>query len=83
MLRKLFEITQLAIRLHDDRDQVTITITLPADHIPDIAHSADRITTVNTTQPTAAPTAETGCVDAVRAPGRARTGNRRIMSPQL
>ncbi|RMI33572.1 recombinase family protein [Nocardia stercoris] len=77
LLRKLFEITQLTIRLHDDRDQVTITITLPADHIPDITHAAERITTVNTTQPTAAHTAQTGCVDPLRAPGAARTGSAR------
>ncbi|WP_067998153.1 hypothetical protein [Nocardia pseudobrasiliensis] len=49
LLRKLFEIAQLAIRLHDDRDQVTNTITLPADHIPDIAYEAEKITIVNTT----------------------------------
>lgn len=84
LLRTLFEITQLAIRLHDDQDQVTITITLPADQLPDIAHAAERITnTMHTTQPTPAYAADTGCVDAVRAPGRARTCDQRIMSSRL
>jgi DNA invertase Pin-like site-specific DNA recombinase len=77
LLRKLFEITQLGVRLRDDSDQVTITITLPADHIPDIAHAAERITnTVNTAQPKPAHTADTGCADPVRAPGPNRTGDR-------
>jgi site-specific DNA recombinase len=33
LLRRLFEITQLTVRLHDDSDHVTITITLPADQL--------------------------------------------------
>ncbi len=33
--RSLFEILQLTVHLHDDTDQATITITLPADQLPD------------------------------------------------
>jgi hypothetical protein len=73
LLRKLFEITQLAVRLHDDEDQVTIAITLPADQLPDIAHAAERITnTMPTAQQTPAQAAGVACADAVRAPGRAQ-----------
>ncbi len=82
LLRRLFEITQLDIRSHNDRDQVTITITLPADQLPDIAHAAGRITNIMPpTQQTPAHTAEVACVDAVRAPSRTRTDTVRILSP--
>lgn len=33
LLRRLFEITQLGVRLHEDTDHVTITIKLPADRL--------------------------------------------------
>nr|WP_232328117.1 recombinase family protein [Kibdelosporangium sp. MJ126-NF4]CEL17462.1 Site-specific recombinase [Kibdelosporangium sp. MJ126-NF4]CTQ91311.1 Site-specific recombinase [Kibdelosporangium sp. MJ126-NF4] len=67
LLRRLFEITQLTIRLHEDSDQVTITIKLPADQLPEIAHAAERITQEI---PADLPGS---CVDAVCAPGLART----------
>ena len=69
-LRKLFEITQLSVRLHDDTDHVTITIKLPADQLPQITHAAERIiNTMPTTQEMPANTADAACGDAVRAPG--------------
>jgi DNA invertase Pin-like site-specific DNA recombinase len=75
LLRKLFEITQLEVRLHDDNDHVTITIRLPSDQLPQIAHAAKKITdTIPTTQVAPAPTAGAACVDAVRAPGRITKG---------
>jgi site-specific DNA recombinase len=74
LLRALFETTNLTIRLHDGSDQVTISIRLPADDLPHITHTAERITTTMTaTQQTPAQTAGTACADAVRAPGRIRT----------
>ncbi|MQB01402.1 MAG: hypothetical protein GEU78_14110, partial [Actinobacteria bacterium] len=73
LLRRLFETTQLAVRLHDDGDRVTITITLPADAVPDIADAAERINdTMPSTHNTPGQTPG-ACVDAVRAPGRIRT----------
>src|SRR5215470_12344699 len=51
LLRRLFEITRLTVRLHDDSDHVTITITLPAEQLPEIAHAAAEINqTMITTQ---------------------------------
>jgi site-specific DNA recombinase len=72
LLRTLFELTQLAVRLHEDSGQVTITIKLPADQLPDIVHAAERITdTMPSTQETPAQPAD-ACVDAVRVPAAAR-----------
>nr|CTQ91332.1 hypothetical protein [Kibdelosporangium sp. MJ126-NF4] len=69
LLRRLFEITQLTIRLYEDSDQVTITIKLPADQLPEIAHAAERITREI---PADLPGS---CVDAICAPVRLeRTG---------
>jgi hypothetical protein len=67
MLRGLFEITNLTIQLQPDSDDVTITIRLPAEELPLIAHTAERIT-MTTTQETPAQTAGAACADAVRAP---------------
>jgi site-specific DNA recombinase len=84
LLRRLFEITQLGVHLHDDSDHVTITIRLPADQLPDIAHAAERINqTMITTQETPAQAAGAPCVDAVRAPGRIRTCDTRFRKPLL
>jgi DNA invertase Pin-like site-specific DNA recombinase len=81
LLRKLFEITQLAVRLHDEGDRATITIRLPAEQLPDIAHAAERITELmSSTQETPAQMAGAACVDAVRAPGATRTHTGRILS---
>jgi hypothetical protein len=79
LLRKLFEITQLAVRMHDDGDRATVIIRLPADQLPDIAHAAERITEIMpSTQEAPAQTAGAACVDAVRAPGATRTHTGRI-----
>lgn len=82
LVRRLFEITQLAVRLDDSGNQVTIAITLPADELPDIVRTAEGISgPVTTTQQASAQAARTACVDAVRAPGRTRTDTVRILSP--
>jgi DNA invertase Pin-like site-specific DNA recombinase len=82
LLRKLFEITQLSVRLHDDTDGVTIGIRLPIDQLPVIAQTAERaaeIMAVDAQMPVTS--AVTGiCVDAVRAPGQSRTDTGRILS---
>jgi DNA invertase Pin-like site-specific DNA recombinase len=83
LLRRLFEITRLSVRLHDDTDHVTIGIRLPADQLPDIAHAAERITEIMTTdaQVPVTSTVTGTCVDAVRAPRAAPTGCTRIRDP--
>jgi len=74
LLRGLFEITQLTVRLHEDSDDATITIRLPATELPVIAAAAERITNImDTAQDTPAQTAGVSRADAVRAPGRIRT----------
>lgn len=42
LLRQLFEVLQLMVRLHYDSEEVTIRITLPADLLSDVATTADR-----------------------------------------
>ncbi|WP_236793284.1 recombinase family protein [Amycolatopsis sp. GM8] len=84
LLRRLFEITQLTVRLHEDSDHVTITIKLPADQLPEITHAAERINqTMTTTQETPAQTAGGACVDAVRAPGEIRTHTGRVLNGSM
>lgn len=74
LLRGLFETTHLTIRLHPDSDDVTISIRLPADDLPTIAHAVERIpNTMNTAQETPAQTADAPRADAVRAPGGSAT----------
>jgi hypothetical protein len=46
-LRRLFEITNLAVRIHDNSDDVTISIRLPADDLPQAAHAAEKNTIVD------------------------------------
>ncbi len=82
LLQRLFEITQLSIQMHDNATRATITITLPAERVPSIAHAATILGDAETTA-TETPGHRPGaqCVDAVRAPGRARTVTWRILSP--
>lgn len=41
-MRRLFEIIQRSVRLHQESDDVTIKITLPADMLPQVAEAAER-----------------------------------------
>jgi site-specific DNA recombinase len=51
LMRRLFEIIQLSVRLHQESDDVTIKISLPADMLPQVAEAAQRIeNTMPTTQ---------------------------------
>jgi site-specific DNA recombinase len=43
LLRTLFEVIQLRIQIHDQGEHGTLTITLPADQVPEIANTAERI----------------------------------------
>lgn len=74
LLRRLSEITQLTVALSGDTGEATITIKLPADDLPHMAITAERINeTMITTRELGAQQAPGSCVDAVRAPGRIRT----------
>jgi len=66
LLRTLFEVTQLTIRIDADGDRATLEITLPEDQLPDITGAAERITEEMLSQgtPSGRP-----CEVAVRAPG--------------
>ncbi|GAB2954170.1 hypothetical protein GCM10023080_011220 [Streptomyces pseudoechinosporeus] len=74
LLRRLFEVIQLTIRLHYDPAEATISITLPAEMLPDIAYTAERM---HDAMPTIArsqgPRPSVRRTDAVGAPGRTRT----------
>lgn len=43
LLRTLFEVVQLSIQVHDEGERATMTITLPADHVSEVAGTAERI----------------------------------------
>ncbi|WIX75164.1 hypothetical protein QRX50_26870 [Amycolatopsis carbonis] len=43
LLRALFEVVQLHIQVHDEGERATLTITLPADQLTDVAGTAKRI----------------------------------------
>ncbi|TGB08589.1 hypothetical protein E2651_18610 [Streptomyces sp. MZ04] len=90
--RQLYEITQLTIRLHANSDDITLSIKLPADWLPEISHTAETITSAAAprhaqgpaTNPVAGPcpssASRTDRTDAVRAPGRIRTCDTRFRS---
>jgi len=81
LLRALFEITHLTVRLHEDSDDVTINIRLPADDLPVIAAAAERITNImDTAQETPGQIPDASRADAVRAPGAIRTHTGRVLN---
>ena len=70
LLRRLFEVTSLAVRLTDDGDHVTISVRLPGETIPEIIGAVEIIAENDKAPGNRLPGA---CVHAVRAPGRIRT----------
>jgi len=80
LLRRLFEITNLTVCLHPDNDDVTIAIRLPADDLPHIADTAERITRTMTAPELPAQQDRHSRADAVRAPGAIRTHTGRVLS---
>ncbi len=78
LLRTLFEVTQLTIRIDAGGDRATLEITLPEDQLPDITGAAERITEEMLSQgtPSGRP-----CEVAVRAPGEIRTHTGRVLNP--
>ncbi|WP_242582113.1 recombinase family protein [Amycolatopsis sp. 195334CR] len=79
LLRDLFEATSLSLRLQGGGDTVAIEMRLPADDLPQIADTAERIT--ETMASTHHAPDQRGSVDAVRAPGPTRLGSTRIPDP--
>jgi hypothetical protein len=74
LMRRLFEIVQLNVRLHQESDDVTIKITLPADMLPDVAEAAERIENTMHALHRLSPREGTAKgVEAVRAPNGIRT----------
>lgn len=63
LLRRLFEITKLTVRIRPDTQDATIEITRPADTLDDVAETAERITMSDRHRLAKR-------ADAVRAPGR-------------
>jgi len=43
LLRTLFEVAQLSVQVHDEGEHTTMTITLPADQVSEVAGTAERI----------------------------------------
>jgi hypothetical protein len=73
LLANLFQVTQLTVQHHDD-NRATITATLPAHDVDNIAHAAHHIRQSNS-----GPTSQNPGVNAVRAPGATRTHTGRIL----
>ncbi|MGC7096780.1 hypothetical protein ACPZ19_19065 [Amycolatopsis lurida] len=69
LLRELFDAIQLTVRLRGEGDEATITIKLPAEQLPEIAHAAERIyETMPSTQKPPVKMTDGACVDAERTP---------------
>ncbi len=85
LLRRLFEATNLTVRLSDDGNHVAISIRLPADTMPQIVGTVEDISQTINEPSTAAPSQAmpSAYVDAVRAPGRIRTCGLAIRSRLL
>lgn len=75
LLRMLFEITQLTIRIDAGGDRATLEITLPEDQLPDITGAAERITEEMLSQGTPG---GRPCEVAVRAPGAVPSRTQRL-----
>jgi site-specific DNA recombinase len=78
LLRTLFEVTQLGIRIDAEGDRATLEITLPEDQLPVITGAAERITEEMSSQ--VAPGGR-ACEVAVCAPGEIRTHTGRVLNP--
>lgn len=78
LLRKLFEAVSPTVRIADDGDHVIINVRLPGDTMPEIISAAEKINTM-TSDPHETPGhgVINARVDAVRAPGAARTASTR------
>jgi hypothetical protein len=79
LLRALFEATRLTIDLHEHSNDATITVTLPADDLPAIADAAEKLPVEHPTRGAdQREPADRLFVDAVGAPGEARTASTNI-----
>ncbi|MBO0885359.1 MAG: hypothetical protein J2P17_34505 [Mycobacterium sp.] len=73
LLRSLFEITGLTVALHAGGKHATITAKVPADHVKALAEMVETIAETAGQEPGSAIV-----LDAVRAPGTARTASKPI-----
>ena len=73
LLRQLFKITQLGVRLNDDHDHLLVTLRLPSAHLSEVADTAERIAEAVTVEPKTPDQAPNPCTDLVGAPDGIRT----------
>ncbi len=78
LLRTLFEVVQLIVQVHDEGEHATMTITLPADQVNEVASTAERIG--DQMNPQGTPQGRAGGV-LDRAPGEIRTHTGRVLNP--
>ncbi|WP_059012085.1 hypothetical protein [Streptomyces specialis] len=73
--RRLFDVTHLETDPHHDSDDITFTIRLPADQLPEVTHRAETIsaTPEQAERPVPSEGSTSRHVDVVGAPGRIRT----------
>jgi DNA invertase Pin-like site-specific DNA recombinase len=71
--RRLYEITQLAVQLDHERQEVKIMITIPVGNLDQVADLAE--VAADTSAPRTSTTRRPCRVDAVRAPGEARAAS--------
>jgi site-specific DNA recombinase len=78
LLRTLFDVVQLSVQVHDEGEHATMTITLPADQVSEVAGTAERIG--DQMNPQGTPKGHAcGVLD--RAPGEIRTHTGRVLNP--
>jgi hypothetical protein len=84
LLRKLFDVTRLTVRLHEHGDLVSLAIELPTDQLPQIAYTAERINeTIPATHKMPGQASNGVCVDATSAPGAIRTHTGGVLNPSI
>ncbi|GLY38815.1 putative recombinase [Amycolatopsis sp. NBRC 101858] len=81
LLRTLFEVVQLHVQIHDGGEHATLTITLPADQVSEVAGTAERISDQMNPQATPGQSAGAACGVLERAPGEIRTHTGRVLNP--
>jgi site-specific DNA recombinase len=80
LLRTLFEVVQLHVQIHDGGEHATLTITLPADQVSEVAGTAERISDHMNPQATPGQSAAAACGVLERAPGEIRTHTGRVLN---
>ena len=81
LLRTLFEVVQLGVQVHGGGEHATLTITLPADQVSEVAGAAERISDQMNPQAMPGQSAKAACGVVERAPGEIRTHTGRVLNP--